>query len=30
MLRHGFAFHDTLYLWCRDLQEETHGWPPKA
>lgn len=30
MLRHGFALYDALYLWCRDLQEETHGWPPKA
>jgi rhodanese-related sulfurtransferase len=24
------ALYDALYLWCRDLQEETHGWPPKA
>lgn len=30
MLRHGFALYDALYLWCRDLQEEAHGWPPKA
>jgi rhodanese-related sulfurtransferase len=30
MLRHGFALYDSLYLWCRDLQQETHGWPPKA
>jgi hypothetical protein len=30
MLRHGFTLYDALYLWCRDLQEEIHGWPPKA
>lgn len=30
MLRHGFALYDALYLWCRNLQQETHAWPPQA
>jgi hypothetical protein len=30
MLRHGMVIYDALYRWCRDLQSETHGWPPKA
>ena len=30
MLRHGFVVYDALYSWCRSLQGETHGWPPKA
>lgn len=30
MLRHGFVIYDALYAWCRKLQTETHGWPPKA
>lgn len=30
MLRHGLVLYDALYRWCRDLQEETHGWPPRA
>jgi hypothetical protein len=30
MLRRGFAPCDPLHRWCRDRQEERHGWPPKA
>lgn len=30
MLRHGFVVYDALYAWCRSLQGETHGWPPKS
>ncbi|MCF3948875.1 chromate resistance protein [Acidiphilium sp. AL] len=29
MLRHGMVVYDALYAWCRERQEETHGWPPK-
>jgi rhodanese-related sulfurtransferase len=29
MLRHGFVVYDALHAWCRSLQGETHGWPPK-
>ena len=29
LLRHAFPLYDALYLWCRDLQQETHTWPPK-
>jgi len=29
LLRHAFPFYDAMYLWCRDLQQETHNWPPK-
>lgn len=25
-LRHGMVLYDALYLWCRDLQTETHRW----
>ena len=28
MLRHGRVLYDALYAWCRDAQDETHGWPP--
>lgn len=28
MLEHGFVLYDALYTWCRDLQQEHHGWPP--
>jgi hypothetical protein len=28
MLRHGLVMYDALYAWCRDLQAETHTWPP--
>ncbi len=29
MLKHGMVMYDALYAWCRDCQQETHGWPPK-
>jgi hypothetical protein len=29
MLKHGMIIHDALYTWCRSLQAESHGWPPK-
>ena len=29
MLRHGMLMYDALYAWCRDCQQEAHGWPPK-
>jgi rhodanese-related sulfurtransferase len=28
LLRTAFPLYDALYLWCRDLQEEVHAWPP--
>jgi len=28
MLKHGMIVYDALYAWARDLQGETHGWPP--
>ena len=30
MLRHGFVVYDALHAWCRSLQGESHGWPPKS
>ena len=30
MLKHGMVMYDALYVWCRDLQHETHNWPAKA
>ncbi|MDE2089178.1 MAG: chromate resistance protein [Gammaproteobacteria bacterium] len=30
MLKHGRVIYDALYAWCRDLQQETHGWPPSV
>ena len=30
MLEHGMVIYDALYTWCRSLQAETHGWPPKG
>ncbi len=30
MLKHGIVLYDALYAWCRSLQGETHGWPPKS
>jgi rhodanese-related sulfurtransferase len=30
LLRLAFPMYDALYLWCRDLQQETHTWPPKV
>lgn len=30
MLKHGLIMYDALYSWCRRLQGETHGWPPKS
>ena len=30
MLEHGMVIYDALYTWCRNLQAETHGWPPEA
>jgi hypothetical protein len=29
MLERGMVIYDALYTWCRSLQAETHGWPPK-
>ncbi len=29
MLQHGLVMYDALYAWCRDCQNEPHGWPPK-
>jgi hypothetical protein len=29
MLRHGFVLYEALYLWCRELEGETHSWPSK-
>jgi hypothetical protein len=28
MLDHGMVIYDALYTWCRNLQTETHSWPP--
>jgi hypothetical protein len=28
VLRHGFVLYDALYLWCRELRQEAHRWPP--
>jgi rhodanese-related sulfurtransferase len=28
MLEHGMVMYDALYTWCRNLQAETHNWPP--
>lgn len=28
LLRMAFPLYDALYLWCRDLQQEVHSWPP--
>ena len=30
MLGHGMVIYDALYAWCRSLQAETHGWPPRT
>jgi hypothetical protein len=30
MLRHGLVMYDALYSWARELQGETHGWPPTS
>lgn len=30
ILEHGMVIYDALYTWCRSLQAETHGWPPKG
>ena len=30
MLTHGLVMYDALYAWARELQAETHGWPPAA
>jgi hypothetical protein len=29
MLDYGMVMYDALYTWCRSLQAETHGWPPR-
>ena len=29
MLEHGMVLYDALYIWCRSLRGETHGWNPK-
>lgn len=28
MLKQGIVIYDALYAWCRELQSETHNWPP--
>lgn len=28
MLKHGMVIYDALFTWCRNLQAETHNWPP--
>ena len=28
VLRHGLVLYDALYLWCRELRQEPHRWPP--
>jgi hypothetical protein len=28
MLAHGIVMYDALYAWCKDCQQEAHGWPP--
>ena len=30
MLAHGMVMYDALYCWARELQAETHGWPPAS
>jgi hypothetical protein len=30
MLGHGMVVYDALYAWCREMQAETHGWPPSS
>ena len=30
MLTHGLVMYNALYAWARELQAETHGWPPAA
>ena len=29
MLKWGMLVYDSLYAWCREAQEETHGWYPE-
>lgn len=29
LLAQGMILYDALYHWCRDLQAETHAWPPR-
>jgi len=28
MLEYTMGIYDALYLWCRDVSEERHAWPP--
>jgi hypothetical protein len=28
VLRYGFVLYDALYIWCRELRQEAHRWPP--
>ena len=28
MLRHGLVMYDALYVWCANLQDDTHARPP--
>jgi len=30
MLSHGMVVYDALYLWCKEGQDETHTWNPRA
>lgn len=29
MLSHGMVIYDAFYAWCREAQDEPHGWPPR-
>jgi hypothetical protein len=29
MLKHGLVLYDAMFAWCRQCQQEAHGWPPK-
>jgi hypothetical protein len=29
MLKQGMILYDALYSWCKELQHETHNWPPR-
>lgn len=28
MLEAGMVVYDALHTWCKELQDESHGWPP--
>jgi hypothetical protein len=29
MLKQGMILYEALYSWCKDLQHESHHWPPQ-